>query len=175
MTLYRDNPPYLVTPPAVAPVLVADLKLHLRVAHNDDDTDITAKAAGVVAALDGWGGMLGRCIMPQTWAVDAKGPGPHVLPFPDASSIAAVSGGDPVAVTTERRGMGFVVTAASVAADQAVTISAVYGLPATRLPSAQTLIKLMVQREFDAMAGADYDAITRTIDWHLSQLRWVRV
>jgi hypothetical protein len=167
--------PYLVAAPVSAPVSLADLKAHLRVAHDDDDADITAKTAGAVASLDAWGGMLGRCIVPQTWAVDVIGPGPHVLPFPDASNIAATSGGDAVTLTIARRGIGFVVTASDVVADQEITIQAIYALPSTRLPSAQTLIKLMVQREFDAMAGTDYDAITRSIQWHVNQLRWVPV
>jgi uncharacterized phiE125 gp8 family phage protein len=167
--------PYLITPPASAPVALADLKAHLRVAHSDDDADILAKLDGAVASLDAWGGVLGRCIMPQVWAIDVTGPGPHLLPFPDATSVIATSGGDAVDVVVTRHGAGLVVRAESASADQALTIQATYGLPATRLPSAQTIIKLMVQREFDVMAGSDYDAITRSIDWHIGALRWVPV
>jgi hypothetical protein len=167
--------PYLVTPPAVLPVALSDMKLHLRVSHNDDDADIEQKQKGAVAMLDGYGGILCRCIMPQTWAVDVIGPGPHVLPFPDATGIAAVSGTDPLAVTVARTAMGQAVTVTDAASDQPVTISAVYGLPAPRLAAAQSLVKMMVQREFDMLAGNDYGAITQTINYHINTLRWGRV
>jgi hypothetical protein len=167
--------PYLVTPPASLPVTLDAMKAHLRVVHDSDDADIAAKQAGAVAMLDGWGGVLGRCIMPQVWAVDVTGPGPHRLPFPDASDVAAEAGGDPLAVEVSRTALGPCVAVPGAAAGDAVTISASYALPAPRLAAAQTLIKLMVQREFDAMAGADFDAITRTVQALITALRWVRL
>ena len=167
--------PYLLTPPASLPVTLDAMKAHLRVVHDNDDADIAAKQAGAVALLDGWGGILGRCIMPQVWAVDVIGPGPHILPFPDATGVAAVSGVDPVAVEVTRTGRGPCVVAESARADQALTITATYALPEPRLATAQTLVKLMVQREFDIMAGADYEAITQSIQAHIAALRWVRI
>jgi hypothetical protein len=167
--------PYLVTPPVALPVSLPDLKAHLRVRHADDDADIAAKQAGVVGLLDGWAGILGRCIMPQVWAIDATGPGPHVLPFPDATNVAAVSGDDDLDVSVVRTGLGFCVTVADAAPAQAVTIRATYGLPPTQLPAVQSLIKLMVQREFDLLAGQEGDAITRTIDHLITAQRWGRL
>lgn len=167
--------PYSVIAPVELPVTPSEVKAHLRVVHSDDDADILAKIDGAVAMLDGWGGALNRCIMPQRWAIDVSGPGPHLLPFPDASNIAAQSNGDALSVTFERAGSGFLVTVAAATYDQAVTITATYGLPFTKLPTAKTLIKLIVQREFDVMAGADYDAITRSIDAQISVLRWRRL
>ena len=166
--------PYLVTPPASLPVDLADIKLHLRAVHDGDDADIAAKQAGAVAMLDAWGGLLGRCIMPQTWAVDVTGPGPHLLPFPDASDVTATAGGAPLEVTVTRAGLGL---CAEVSADpgQAVTITAQYALPEPRRSAAQSLVKLIVQREFDMLAGADGDAITRSIDALISVLRWRRI
>lgn len=167
--------PYLVTAPADLPVTLSAMKAHLRVVHSDDDADITAKIEGAVAMLDAWGGALGRCIMPQVWAIDVSGPGPHLLPFPDATDIAAESGGDALSVTFERVGAGIAVTVPDAASVGPVAISATYGLPAPRLSAAETLVKLLVQREFDAMAGPDYDAITRSIDALINVLRWRRV
>ncbi|MDZ7906332.1 MAG: head-tail connector protein [Cypionkella sp.] len=166
--------PYLVTPPLSLPVDDLSMKAHLRVAHDDDDADIFEKQSGAVAALDGWGGQLGRCIMPQVWAVDVIGPGPHLLPFPDASNVTATVSNASVDVTTIRHPIG---TCATVVAgsEDAVTIAATYGLPRPRIEAARTLIKLMVQREFDVMAGPDYDAITRTISHLIKILRWSRV
>jgi hypothetical protein len=167
--------PYLITAPASLPVTLSEMKAHLRVVHNDEDDDITAKQAGAVAALDGWGSALNRCIMPQVWAVDVIGPGPHVLPFPDATNIAAASNGNSLSVDVTRRGDGFLVAVDDALFDQMITITATYGLPAPRLSAAQTLVKLMVQREFDVMAGPDYEAITRSIDSVVSVLRWRRI
>ena len=167
--------PYLVTPPASLPVTLSEMKAHLRVVHADDDADIAAKQAGAVAILDGWGGLLGRCIMPQTWAVDVTGPGPHLLPFPDASDVTAAADGDALGVTVTRQGAGLCVSVIGAENGQAVTITAEYALPETRRSAAETLIKLMVQREFDVMAGPDYDAITRSIQALMGALRWPRI
>ena len=166
--------PYLFTPPASLPVTLAEMKAHLRVVHADDDADIAAKQEGAVAMLDGWGGLLGRCIMPQTWAIDVTGPGPHLLPFPDALGVTATADGDPADVTVTRDGLGLCASV-DAAADQAVTITAEYALPEPRVSAAETLIKLMVQREFDVMAGPDYDAITRSIQALIGALRWRRI
>ena len=167
--------PYLVTPPASLPVTLAEMKAHLRVVHADDDADIAAKQAGAVAMLDGWGGILCRCIVPQTWAVDVMGAGPHLLPFPDATEIAAESDGDALGVTVTREGLGLYVAVIGAESGQCVTITATYGLPEPRISTAETLVKLMVQREFDVMAGPDYDAITRSIQEHIGALRWPRI
>ena len=167
--------PYLVTAPAALPVDLPGLKAHLRVAHDDDDADLAAKLAGVVARLDGWGGLLGRCIMPQVWAVDVQGPGPHILPFPDASAVSAVSGVDDLAVTVARRGLGPAVTVADALPDQAVTISATFGLPATRLPAAQALVKMMVQHEFDGESSPLAGSLAATCDRMIADLRWRRL
>ena len=167
--------PYLVTAPASMPVTLAEMKAHLRVVHADDDVDIAAKQAGAVAMLDGWGGILGRCIMPQTWAVDVTGPGPHLLPFPDASNIVAEAGGDALGVTIAREGAGLCVSVVGAETGQDVTITAEYALPGPRRSAAESLVKLLVQREFDVMAGSDYDAITRSIQALVDVLRWRRI
>jgi len=167
--------PYLVTPPASLPVELAAMKAHLRVAHDDDDADIEAKQAGAVAMLDGYGGILGRCIMPQEWAIDVTGPGPHLLPFPDASGVAAEAEGDPLGVEVSRTALGMCASVPDAAEGQELTITAAYRLPEPRVAAAQSLVKLMVQREYDVLAGPDYDAITRSIQALIGALRWVRV
>jgi hypothetical protein len=166
--------PYLVTPPAELPVGLADMRAHLRVVATDDAADLDAKQAGVVAMLDGWGGVLGRCIMPQEWAIDVTGQGPHLLPFPDAENIAAEADGSPLDVTVTRRGLGLSV-AVSAASGDAVTITAEYAMPEPRRSAARSLVKLMVQREYDNTQGPEYDALTRTIQALITSMRWVRV
>lgn len=167
--------PYIITPPASLPVTLTDMKAHLRTVHDDDDADIEAKIAGAVATLDAWGGMLGRCIMPQTWAIDVTGPGPHLLPFPEATDATAEGVSGSLAVTLTRGARGPCATVVDAEADEPLVIQFDSGMSAERLPVVQTIIKLMVQREFDALSGPDYDAMTRTIESLVNTVRWRRV
>lgn len=67
--MYR---PVLVTAPSAVPITLADAKLHLRVdtADTSQDSVITALISAAVAHLDGWTGILGRCLIAQTWRQD---------------------------------------------------------------------------------------------------------
>jgi uncharacterized phiE125 gp8 family phage protein len=64
-----DFAPRLVTPPAASPlpVTLAEVKAHLRIDDAEQDAVLTALLGAVIAHLDGWSGVLGRCIMAQTW------------------------------------------------------------------------------------------------------------
>lgn len=53
------------TPAAIMDLATA--KAHLRVEHQDEDTLIAGILAAATERLDGWSGILGRCLMPQTW------------------------------------------------------------------------------------------------------------
>ncbi|PHR57925.1 MAG: hypothetical protein COA43_11150 [Robiginitomaculum sp.] len=59
--------PKLVTAPLTYPVDIADVKQHLRVGHADDDTLINGYIAAATGYLDGYVGILGRCLILQTW------------------------------------------------------------------------------------------------------------
>ena len=68
--------PVLVTAPAEDPVTLEEVKAHLRVIErdengaalpNEDDALITALIKAAVTHLDGWTGVLGRCLVDQTW------------------------------------------------------------------------------------------------------------
>lgn len=59
--------PSLVTAPAVPLLSVAEAKAHLRVDHDDDDVLIEGLIDAATAHLDGWSGILGRCLVNQTW------------------------------------------------------------------------------------------------------------
>lgn len=62
--------PVLVTPPAIQPVTLTDAKLHLRVDHNDENTQIEGLIRAATEHLDGWTGILGRCLAEQVWRQD---------------------------------------------------------------------------------------------------------
>lgn len=167
--------PYLITAPTAQPVSLGEMKAHLRVVHNDDDTDLSARLASAVSHLDGWGGTLGRCIMSQTWAIDVTGPGPHLLPFPEASSVTATGLAGSLDTAVVRGAAGPSVTIADAGADEPLVVQFASAMPATRLPAAQSLIKLMVQREFDLVAGPEAIAMDHAISALANALRWRQV
>lgn len=56
--------------PEITPVTLDEVKGHLRVDHIDDDDLIQALIGAAVDHLDGWTGILGRCLVEQTWRQD---------------------------------------------------------------------------------------------------------
>lgn len=76
-------PPVLVTPPAERPLTLAEVKAHLRVDHDEEDALIGGLLDAAVSHLDGWRGILGRCLVTQTWRQDFAGWADLWLPFPD--------------------------------------------------------------------------------------------
>lgn len=68
--MYR---PHLVTAPEITPVSLADAKAQLDISYTEKDTLITALIAAATSYLDGWTGILGRCLVSQTWRQDFDG------------------------------------------------------------------------------------------------------
>lgn len=62
--------PVLITAPTVEPVTLADAKLHMRVDGDDENGLISAFLSAATAHLDGWTGILGRCLSEQEWRED---------------------------------------------------------------------------------------------------------
>ena len=65
--------PRRTSAPAATPVSLAEAKAHLRVEHSEDDTLITAMITAATERLDGWSGILGRCLVMQTWVCEFDG------------------------------------------------------------------------------------------------------
>jgi uncharacterized phiE125 gp8 family phage protein len=66
--MYR---PVLVTAPSITPVTLAEVKAHCRAADfSDDDVTLSGLLAAATSHLDGWAGILGRCLCEQTWRQD---------------------------------------------------------------------------------------------------------
>lgn len=62
--------PKLITAPASDPITLQEAKEHLRVTwFNDDDDYIKALIKAAVSHLDGYQGILNRCIVSQEWQV----------------------------------------------------------------------------------------------------------
>ena len=91
--------PVLVTPPSAAPVSLIEAKAHLRVDHDEDDDSINLLIGAAVGHLDGWTGILGRCLATQTWRQDYSCFAPVLrLPLEPAASITSITDdGEPVA------------------------------------------------------------------------------
>jgi uncharacterized phiE125 gp8 family phage protein len=85
--------PALVTAPAVQPVSIDEAKVHLRVTPDvtEDDALIEGLIKAATGHLDGWVGILGRCLVNQEWRSSFCGwPACRTLrlPFPDVSAAA---------------------------------------------------------------------------------------
>lgn len=83
-----DLAPVQTVPPTDMPVSLFEARAHLRVDGQEEDVLIAALIEAAVSHLDGWSGILGRCIMQQTWRQDlAWFPCEVRLPFPDVQSV----------------------------------------------------------------------------------------
>ena len=83
--------PVQTSAPAVAIISTADAKAHLNVDTSDDDTLIDSYVAAATERLDGRGGILGRCLITQSWRQDYTAWDDKMrLPFPDVQSVSSV-------------------------------------------------------------------------------------
>lgn len=61
-----------ITPPTAEIVTLDDARAHLRVDHDHDDMLIQTYLDAATAWVDGFDGVLGRCVMEQTWRATAE-------------------------------------------------------------------------------------------------------
>lgn len=62
--------PVLVTPAAATPISADEAKTHLKVEGSDEDALIEGLVKGATQHLDGYAGVLGCCLVTQTWRQD---------------------------------------------------------------------------------------------------------
>ena len=82
--------PVRTVAPAINPVSLAEAQAHLRVTIGIEETLIAGLIDAAVSKLDGWSGILGRCLVTQTWRQDfSEFPAYDYLrlPFPDVQSV----------------------------------------------------------------------------------------
>lgn len=65
--------PVRTVTPATTPVSLSEVKAHCRVDDNSSDSVLAGLLAAAVDHLDGWTGVLGRCLVTQTWRQDFDG------------------------------------------------------------------------------------------------------
>lgn len=119
-----------------------EMKEHLRVAHDDEDLMIQSLTDAAVSWLDGWDGVLGRCIMPQTWRIS---PADLVAGFrlPDASDVVVEPDGS------------LLVTCA---------------MPPEKLPQVQQAVKLLVGQWYENRSGVNIGNITSDLSFAVRAL-----
>jgi uncharacterized phiE125 gp8 family phage protein len=83
--------PIRTVAPADLPVTLAEAKAHCRVDHAEDDILITALIGAAVSYLDGYTGILGRCLVTQTWRADYAGFDDLRLPLWPVASVTSVT------------------------------------------------------------------------------------
>ena len=159
--------PTLITPPVAMPVTLAEAKEQCRVVDAESDARIEGMIGAAVAELDGYSGILGRCIMPQTWRVTAAA-GDVVLPFPDVTG--ATFGGD--ALTVTQCALGPVVTLAE---DGDVTFTC--AMPAHLLATAKVAVLLLVGHWYAnrETVGANMAEVPMAAAMLIDQMRWRRI
>ncbi len=84
--------PLQVTPPSGTPVTLTEMKTHLRIDGSDEDTLVQSYIDAATSYLDGATGILGRCLLTQTWAVKLPSfpSADFKFPFPDVDGSAVV-------------------------------------------------------------------------------------
>lgn len=161
--------PRRVNPPVGALVFLPDLKLHLRVDGDEDDTLIEALEQAAVSHLDGWRGLLGRCTLRQSWEVDYSAAGLHRLPFPDAVSVTASDG----VATLHHDSLGSLVHV-----DGPCTVTAVFELPADALNAVRLIVRLLVAHWYEHREASTAEPLKDTplaVDALLAPIRWTRI
>lgn len=165
--------PVRVTPPTERLVDLQDMRAYLRVDGTHEDPLIEYLQDAAVAHLDGWRGILGRCILPQEWQVSYDRAGCHRLPFPDVTEISAVDAeGDPAVAALSHDAIGSLVTI-----DRPATVRLVAALPEDVLPVVAQAVKLLVGHWYkhrEAVGAGGMAEMPITVQALIGPLRVVR-
>lgn len=156
--------PVRTVAPLEAVVPLEELKEYLAVDFSDNDRKIAALQDAAVAFLDGYRGVLGRCIMKQTWQVSYPCAGVHRLPFPDVETAEADAG----QATVSQDSLGSLVTLT-----QGATVTITAQCPPDILASVKQIVCMMVDLWYNdtSLVGT----MPPTVDALLGPIRWVRV
>lgn len=108
----------LITAPTSDPVTLAEAKSQLRVDHSDEDARIASLIKAATAYLDGRTGILGRCLITQTWELllDAFPDEDIEIPLGPVSSVTSIKYIDPNGIEQTIPGASYYVDTASLSA-----------------------------------------------------------
>lgn len=134
-----------ITAPTGPVVSLEELKAYLRVDGTHEDALITALEKAAVAKLDGYRGILGRCILPQTWEAVFDKAGKFPMPLTDIVNISAVDADDvPVTFSVVHQDVGEWI---EVSAPATVRLTA--ALPDDLLDVVKQAIKMLVAHWYE--------------------------
>lgn len=151
--------PVLVTPPIDPVCDLPRLKEYRKLQDiGVEDALLESLEAGAVGYLDGWRGVLGRAIKPQTWSQEYPRWGDLALALPDVTNFSVegfdVDGGSVAATESELIvGAGGPVVRASGASVTRVVVSYTVEMPAQQLRTAEVIVLLMVANWFEHREG----------------------
>lgn len=166
--MIRGAPPVLVTPPASPLVPLAELRDQCRVDHAHEDQLLLAYERAAVAYLDGYGGILGRAILLQTWRQDFAEWGRLRLALPDVRSVTVVwfdAAGDEHAADSAALGAdaaGSWVDAAGPPAER-VRVEFVAGMPDDQVDTVRQAVRLMVAHAYDERSDGGQSAAAMSL------------
>lgn len=171
----------LVTPPVETPITLDDAKAQCRVDSDHEDMLIQSYLDAAVSWLDGYSGILGRCMVTQTWRADITRLGEIIaLPFPDIQITSAdfsdAAAGALVYEMHESLAYPALMPRGGFGRPASVIFTAGYG-PASAVPEAlKQAVRLLVQRfeARDADPGVA-DGIMRSVNALIAPFRVQRV
>ena len=167
----------LVTPPAAPPITLAEVKAQARVAHDDEDLLIQQYIDAATAWLDGPAGILGRCLVTQTWRAElAAVTGPIRLPFPDTVIGSAVctdaEGGELIHAFELQDQLPLLRPITGLGRSAAITFTAGYGAPAEVPAAIRQAMLLLVAHWYDHRdAAPDRSALSMAVDALIAPFR----
>jgi len=164
--------PYQIAPPTALPVSLETLKRHLRIdaTYSDFDEQLRELLASAVAYLDGPRGVLGRCLMAQTWAVDVTAEGTYTLPMPDVTGATVDYGDGSEALEVTRTAAG-----PQVRVTGAGTVEFTCEMPAINRPAVERAVKFLVEIDFERPEGPAASALEAALQSSIAAIRWRRV
>lgn len=150
----------LVTPPAESPLSVGEAKAVCRIDGDDEDLVIQDLIDQAVGYLDGYGGVLGRCLITQTWRADITSLGDRiVLPFPGCTVTSVTYGDVPGAPVPwrwhESLAQPALIAAGGFGRPVSVTFTAGYGGPFDVPAALRRAIQVLVAYWYDNRTGGE--------------------
>jgi len=142
------------------------MRSQLRIDHDDEDALIQSYIDAAVAHFDGYRGVLGRAIMPQTWAVDLPAGGDYRLPLPDVTGATASTG----TVSLCHDALGAVVTVS-----EACTVTFACALPEELLPAVKQAAIMLAAHWYENREAVSQDqmtAVPMAVDMLIGAARW---
>lgn len=167
-----------VVPPAERPVSLEQAKLHCRVDGDEEDQLVELYLDAAVSHLDGYRGILGRCLVTQDWRMDLdRLPRVLRLPFPDATVVAAtfsdVTAGDIAWLPHESLAPVEWRAAAGWGRPVSIVLRSGFGPAASDVPAAlRNAILLMTRHWYDNRAAGEMPS---SADWLISPFKMRRV